>query len=123
MGRAAVAWLTPQCKVWQAGVRSQDLGGRRQVVYSLITRGSHMSVLPFPTPSFTRLPGQLLAVIFALAAGCTASEDKPSAQRERDSVIGASKLPGAAGVRGALRGADSAAARNARLDSTANDPY
>ncbi|MGE0354425.1 MAG: hypothetical protein AB7I33_03675 [Gemmatimonadales bacterium] len=39
--------------------------------------------------------------------------------RERDSVIGASKLPGAAGVRGALRATDSAAARNARLDSVA----
>jgi hypothetical protein len=38
-------------------------------------------------------------------------------QRERDSVLGASRLPGAQGVRGALGASDSAAARNARLDS------
>lgn len=41
-------------------------------------------------------------------------------QRERDSVLGASRLPGARGVRGALGASDSAAARNARLDSVAN---
>jgi hypothetical protein len=60
-----------------------------------------------------------LLVLLLLAAGCTPSEDqKPaSTQRERDSVLGASKLPGAGGVRGALRAADSAAARNARFDS------
>ncbi len=38
-------------------------------------------------------------------------------RRQRDSIIGASRLPGAQGVRGALQAADSAAARNARLDS------
>jgi hypothetical protein len=62
---------------------------------------------------------RVLLALFLLAAGCTADkvEGRTSTQRERDSVIGASKLPGAGGVRGALRGADSAAARNARLDS------
>ena len=39
--------------------------------------------------------------------------------RRRDSVLGASPIPGASGVRGALRIADSAAARNARIDSLA----
>ena len=34
--------------------------------------------------------------------------------RERDSVIGASQLPGAQGVRGALRVSDSADARRAK---------
>jgi hypothetical protein len=61
-----------------------------------------------------------LIVIFLLLAGACGSESKPVrpvSQRERDSVIGASKLPGAQGVRGALNAADSAAARNARLDS------
>jgi hypothetical protein len=38
-------------------------------------------------------------------------------QRERDSVLGASRLPGAPGIRGALRAQDSAAAQNARADS------
>ncbi len=37
--------------------------------------------------------------------------------RQRDSVIGESPLPGARGVRSALRIADSAAARTARIDS------
>ncbi len=38
-------------------------------------------------------------------------------RRERDSVIGESRLPGARGVRGATRIADSANARMRRLDS------
>jgi hypothetical protein len=54
-----------------------------------------------------------------LAGACTSNNGKgrPATQRERDSVLGASQLPGAAGVRGALRATDSASARNARLDS------
>ena len=59
-----------------------------------------------------------------LVIGCsshpTPARDARS-QRARDSAIGASNLPGAQGVRGALRADDSAAARNARLDSVAND--
>lgn len=68
-----------------------------------------------------RLAALLLAG--ALLAGCgNGGESSAAAQdtltrRERDSVIGASRLPGAAGVRGALRAADSATARNTRLDS------
>jgi len=38
-------------------------------------------------------------------------------RRQRDSVLGASRLPGAPGIRGALRAQDSAAAENARADS------
>jgi hypothetical protein len=63
-----------------------------------------------------------LAVI--LGMGCSSkpqSSRSRASQREKDSVIGASKLPGAQGVRGALGAADSAAARNARLDSVANE--
>jgi hypothetical protein len=57
--------------------------------------------------------------IVLIAGACTADnrEALPGTQRERDSVLGASRLPGAQGVRGALRASDSAAARNARLDS------
>ncbi|MEX2152752.1 MAG: hypothetical protein WD825_05385 [Gemmatimonadaceae bacterium] len=38
-------------------------------------------------------------------------------QRQRDSVLGQSKLPGAQGVTKAMLAADSAKARNARIDS------
>lgn len=41
--------------------------------------------------------------------------------RQRDSAIGASGLPGAAGVQKAMTAADSAAARAARIDSAAAD--
>ncbi len=62
----------------------------------------------------------------ALWLGCS-SEREPEApkaqtQRERDSLVGASSLPGASGVRGALRVADSAAARRALADSIARVP-
>jgi hypothetical protein len=66
----------------------------------------------------------LLAVALLLAAACSSTPDggakRPATERQRDSVIGASKLPGASGVRGALRVQDSAAARNARIDSAGN---
>lgn len=42
-------------------------------------------------------------------------------QRQRDSAIGESRLPGARGVRGALDASDEAAARAARLDSASRD--
>jgi hypothetical protein len=38
-------------------------------------------------------------------------------QRQRDSALGASNVPGARGIQKALQAQDSAAARNARLDS------
>lgn len=54
---------------------------------------------------------------------CAKAERAPAASgdtltvRQRDSVLGASRLPGAQGIRGALRAQDSAAAQNARADS------
>jgi len=63
------------------------------------------------------------AVALVAGLGCSSGErthtDAPDAQRARDSAIGESQLPGAAGVRGALRAADSAEARRAREDSVA----
>ena len=63
-----------------------------------------------------------LAWIFliAAAAGC-GSKAKPPArtERERDSIVAQSRLPGAKGVGAALKVSDSAAARRARLDSVA----
>lgn len=63
-----------------------------------------------------------LTILAGLAvAGCAKSgEPKPAGQkteRERDSVLGASKIPGARGVGAALKVSDSAAARRAREDS------
>jgi hypothetical protein len=47
------------------------------------------------------------------------SRRAPATERERDSVLGASRLPGAQGVSGALRISDSAASRRTREDSIA----
>ena len=61
-----------------------------------------------------------------LAAGCGRAPAEPAQQPtrdQRDSMIGASTvLPGAAGVRGALRASDTARARNALRDSLAAEP-
>jgi hypothetical protein len=69
----------------------------------------------------TGLAALLLVISFA---GCAPKDGKGGkhvrSERERDSILGASRLPGARGVRGALGVSDSATARNARLDSVAN---
>jgi hypothetical protein len=58
--------------------------------------------------------------VVLMVAACSGGGDKQAAkqpeltQRQKDSVIGASRLPGAQGVRRALQVADSAAARRAR---------
>jgi hypothetical protein len=60
-------------------------------------------------------------VLVGLMLGCAHKQERPQrSERERDSILGQSALPGATGVRGALRASDSADARNARLDSVAN---
>jgi len=62
-------------------------------------------------------------VMCVLLAACAKADRSGTAgrdtltRRQRDSVLGASKLPGAQGIRGALRAQDSAAAQNARADS------
>jgi hypothetical protein len=69
----------------------------------------------------------MLATALLLAAGCAdpappAPPRDAAAQRAHDSMIGASALPGAGGVRGALRATDSADARRVREDSISNTP-
>ena len=59
----------------------------------------------------------LLVLLLTVGCGTREQERNGVEQRTRDSAIGASNLPGAAGVRGAVRAADSAAARNSRIDS------
>jgi hypothetical protein len=63
-----------------------------------------------------------------LTLGCGGGEDTApiardsAAQRARDSALGASGLPGATGISGSLKAADSAAARRQREDSIAAAP-
>ena len=63
----------------------------------------------------------LLVTVLTGIMGCGSGEAAGGRDtltgRQRDSVIGASQLPGAQGVRGALRVADSAEARRAREDA------
>ena len=61
---------------------------------------------------------------FALLAlvACSSKPRDNLTQRERDSIIGASKLPNAAGVRGALKVSDSADARRNLEDSISKTP-
>lgn len=70
-----------------------------------------------------RLRALLVLELLLLAAcgGGTGQADRPDTltRRQRHSAIGASRLPGAQGVRGAQQAQDSVAARNARLDSLA----
>lgn len=72
-----------------------------------------------------RLFGLVLALL--VVSACSApKEDAPprtaEQQRQVDSTIGASALPGARGVQGAMRAADSSAKRNALLDSLSKAP-
>jgi outer membrane biogenesis lipoprotein LolB len=67
----------------------------------------------------------ILAVGILVLAACSSSGKNTAAasdttkltQRQKDSVIGASKIPGAQGIQKAQRAQDSAAAQAARLDS------
>jgi len=57
-----------------------------------------------------------------VAGACGGSSDRNAnadtlTQRQRDSIVAASKLPGAKAVGAALRASDAAAARAATLDS------
>jgi hypothetical protein len=62
-----------------------------------------------------------LFVAIVVSAACRAAGDPPPerTERERDSLIAGSRLPGAAGVGAAMRAQDRAAAANARIDSIA----
>jgi hypothetical protein len=89
-------------------------------VAALETRALTLSVWCRFTEAYMRV---LVLGAFLLAAGLSCGDRDSKAQRdghtqrERDSILGASKLPGAQGVRGALKASDSAAARRAREDA------
>jgi hypothetical protein len=62
-----------------------------------------------------------------LSIGLTACSKEPDARRdltqhEKDSILGASQIPGAKAVKRSLTSADSANARQARLDSAEREP-
>jgi hypothetical protein len=65
-------------------------------------------------------------ITFAVGiSACGKDEDttkRDLTQREKDSILGASQIPGAKAVKRALTSADSAAARQARLDSAERIP-
>jgi hypothetical protein len=57
--------------------------------------------------------------------GCGTGESdsrRELTQREKDSILGASQIPGAKAVKRSLTSADSAAARQSRLDSADREP-
>ena len=69
--------------------------------------------------------GLAIAGLMIGIAAC--AKDEPEAKRdltqhEKDSILGASQIPGAKAVKRALTSADSAAARQARLDSAERTP-
>jgi hypothetical protein len=64
----------------------------------------------------------LLVGVLSCGERRAGAHDDTLTQRQRDSVIGTSQLPGAQGVRGALKASDSAATRRAREDAAAEQP-
>ena len=78
-----------------------------------------MRLGPAPGPGWISSARVIASLAMALVTACQAGAgDRPPAdERSRDSTLGASQLPGAQGVRGASRAADSAASRRAREDS------
>jgi hypothetical protein len=63
----------------------------------------------------------VIVALLTLVAGCASEVEgnrrDTMTQRQRDSVLAQSQLPGAAGVGKALKAADSAKARQAQIDS------
>ena len=65
------------------------------------------------------------ALVLALAACAKDNGDaarRDLTQREKDSILGASQIPGAKAVNRAMTSADSATARALRLDSAQKEP-
>jgi hypothetical protein len=68
-----------------------------------------------------KLPCLLLGAVILVGCGKEPPAKPELTQRQKDSVVAASRIPGAQGVGAAMRVADSAAARRARIDSAAQD--
>ena len=65
-----------------------------------------------------------LAIAIGIAACAKGEPDakRTLTQHEKDSILGASQIPGARAVKTSLTAADSAAARQARMDSAEREP-
>ena len=69
--------------------------------------------------------GLVIAAVVVGATACGKDETETKrdlTQREKDSILGASTIPGAKAVKRAMTSADSATARQSRLDSAERDP-
>jgi hypothetical protein len=65
----------------------------------------------------------VLLIFSAVGCGENGPDERANlTQREKDSILGASQIPGARGVKRAMTSADSASARQARLDSAEREP-
>jgi hypothetical protein len=69
----------------------------------------------------------LAGILLVIAvAGCTKDDSADSrpelTRREKDSIIANSQIPGAKAVKKSMTSADSATARQTRLDSALNSP-
>jgi hypothetical protein len=67
---------------------------------------------------------RVVAIVLAFCAACSSGKSAKSAaegdsltQRQRDSILAKSRIPGASGVGSAMRAADSASARIRATDS------
>lgn len=58
-----------------------------------------------------------IAIVMASCGGDTEDKRADLTQREKDSILAGSRIPGAKAVKKSMTSADSAAARQARLDS------
>lgn len=66
-----------------------------------------------------------VAVVLVGLGACAKDEGdvkRDLTRREKDSILGESQIPGARAVKKTLTAADSAAARQARLDSAEREP-
>lgn len=72
--------------------------------------------------SVLRMPVLFLLAVPLASCKSTVTAGTGRTERERDSIIGQSKLPGAGAVQRALMVSDSAASRGARMDSAAAQP-
>jgi hypothetical protein len=85
-----------------------------------------MCFLPvYTNPGASMRYAVIACVTCTFLLGCSTTDQESAdtlTRREKDSIVAESGLPGAGGVRGAITGADSAAARAARLDSLSRVP-
>ena len=67
--------------------------------------------------------GLIAAMVLGLGACDNGTDERANlTQREKDSIFAASRIPGAKAVKTSMKNADSAAARQARLDSADAEP-